>query len=179
MVRRSLATQGAASSYKKFGDEPTDHSIGRSRGGLTTKNHLVSDGRGRVLAFILTPGQSADTSMLVQTMEQIRVPTTGRARTRPDRLLADKGYPSKANRARLRQHRIAATIPEREDQIAHRRKKSGRPIDFGDAQRERYKGRNVVERAFNEDKQWRGLATRYEKLALTYRGGAVLRAITL
>jgi hypothetical protein len=44
---------------------------------------------------------------------------------------------------------------------------------------EDYKGRNVVERGFNEDKQWRGPATRYDKLALTYRGGAVLRAITL
>ena len=42
-----------------------------------------------------------------------------------------------------------------------------------------YKGRNVVERGFNATKQWRGLATRYDKLALTYRGGAVLRAITL
>ncbi|MCR2811072.1 MULTISPECIES: transposase [unclassified Microbacterium] len=42
-----------------------------------------------------------------------------------------------------------------------------------------YKGRNVVERGFNDTKQWRGLATRYDKLAPTYRGGAVLRAITL
>ena len=45
--------------------------------------------------------------------------------------------------------------------------------------KEDYKGRNVVERNFNTFKQWRGLATRYEKLALTYRGGAVLRAITI
>jgi transposase len=42
-----------------------------------------------------------------------------------------------------------------------------------------YKRRNVVERAFNVFKQWRGLATRYDKLSLTYRGGAVLRAITI
>ncbi|MGO4582546.1 transposase, partial [Arthrobacter sp. 2RAF6] len=39
--------------------------------------------------------------------------------------------------------------------------------------------RNVVERNFNTFKQWRGLATRYDKLALTYRGGAVLRAVTI
>ena len=114
--------------------------------------------------------------MLVQTMEQIRVPTTGRARTSPDRLLADKGYPSKANRASLRQHRIAATIPEREGQIAHRRKKSGRPIDFGDAQRERYKGRNVVERCFNKLKQWRGIAMRSDKYARYYHAGICLAA---
>ena len=40
-----------------------------------------------------------------------------------------------------------------------------------------YRGRNVVERSFNALKHWRGLATRYDKLALTYRGGAVLAAI--
>lgn len=52
----------------------------------------------------------------------------------------------------------------------------GRPVryDLDD-----YKNRNVVERGLNEDKQWRGLATRYDKLAPTYRGGAVLKAITL
>jgi len=42
---------------------------------------------------------------------------------------------------------------------------------------EAYKGRNVVERSFNTLKQWRGLATRYDKLAITYRGGVVLAAI--
>nr|WP_279432325.1 transposase [Aeromicrobium phragmitis] len=41
------------------------------------------------------------------------------------------------------------------------------------------KGRNVVERGFSESKRWSGLATRYDKLALTYRGGVVLRAVTL
>ena len=129
-----------------------------------------------MLAFILTPGQSADTSMLIQTMEQVRVPTSGRARTRPDRLLADKGYPSKANRTWLRRHGIATTIPERDDQIAHRRKKPGRPIDFGEAQRERYKGRNVVERCFNKLKQWRGLAMRSDKYARNYHAGICLAA---
>ena len=70
--------------------------------------------------------------MLVPTLEQIRVPgPVGRPRTRPDQVLADKGYPSKANRAWLRAHGIAATIPERDDQIAHRRIRPGRPIDFG------------------------------------------------
>lgn len=44
---------------------------------------------------------------------------------------------------------------------------------------EDYKGRNVVERAFNQDNQWRGLATHYDKRATVYRAGAVLRAITL
>lgn len=67
----SAGTQGARSNYKKFGAEPPDHAIGRSRGGLTTKNHLVCDGRGRALAFLLTPGQAADTSMLIDTLSDL------------------------------------------------------------------------------------------------------------
>ena len=144
---------------------------------MTTKNHLVCDGKGRALAFVLTPGQTADTSMLAATLEQIRVPSgRGRPRTRPDRVMADKGYPSKANRAWLRQRGIAATIPERDDQIAHRRKKRGRPIDFGDEQHVRYRGRNVVERCFNKLKQWRGIAMRSDKTARNYHAGLCLAA---
>ncbi|HZA71772.1 MAG TPA: transposase [Propionibacteriaceae bacterium] len=55
--------------------------------------------------------------------------------------------------------------------MAHRRRRGsagGRPPDF-DA--DTYKSRNVIERSFNDHKQWRGLATRYDKLATTYRGG--------
>jgi transposase len=144
---------------------------------LTTKTHLVADGRGRALAFVLTPGQAADTSMLGATLDQIRVPgATGRPRTGPDRVIADKGYPSRANRAWLRERGIAATIPERDDQIAHRRRRPGRPIDFGDAQRHRYKDRNVVERCFNKLKQWRGIAMRSDKTASSYHAGLCLAA---
>jgi hypothetical protein len=50
-----------------LGDEPADHAIGRSRGGLTTKTHLVADGKGWALAFVLTGGQVADTTMLPDT----------------------------------------------------------------------------------------------------------------
>jgi transposase len=144
---------------------------------LTTKTHLVADGRGRALAFVLTPGQAADTSMLAATLDQIRVPgATGRPRTRPDRVIADKGYPSRANRSWLRQRGIAATIPERDDQIAHRRRRPGRPIDFGDEQQHRYKDRNVVERCFNKLKQWRGIAMRSDKTAASYHAGLCLAA---
>ena len=94
-------------------------------------------------------------------------------------LLADKGYPSKANRTWLRRHGIATTIPERDDQIAHRRKKPGRPIDFGEAQRERYKGRNVVERCFNKLKNARRVATRYDKTAQSFLGFIDITSIRL
>ncbi|WP_285843816.1 IS5 family transposase [Kocuria palustris] len=169
---------GGSANHKNPRFEPPDHGIGRSRGGLTTKLHLVCDGRGRPLGMMITSGNINDTAMMTAVLENVRVPRAGkgRPRTRPDRVLADKGYPSKANRAWLRDRRIAATIPERNDQIAHRRKKPGRPIDFGDQQQGRYKGRNVVERCFNRLKQWRGIAMRSDKLARNYRAAVSLAA---
>lgn len=112
---------------------------------------------------------------------ELRVPRIGpgRPRTRPDALRADKAYSSRAHRARLRSRGIAAVIPEPADQAAHRKRRGsrgGRPVAF-DA--EDYKKRNVVERAFNVLKNWRGLAARYDKHALVYRGGLVLAAILM
>lgn len=103
----------------------------------------------------------------------------GRPRTRPDAVLGDKAYSSRAHRERLRARGIKTVIPEPSDQIRNRKRRGsrgGRPPAF-DA--EIYRGRNVVERSFNTVKQWRGLATRYDKLAVVYRGAAVLRAITI
>ena len=93
--------------------------------------------------------------------------------------MGDKAYSSKANRKMLRDRNIHAVIPERSDQIANRKRRGragGRPPGLD---KEAYKRRNVIERSFAVFKQWRGIATRYDKLALTYRGGAVLRAITI
>jgi len=127
---------------------------------------------------VLTAGNVNDTTMMTATLDAVRVPRAGagRPRTRPERVLADKGYPSKANRAWLRSRGIAATIPERDDQIAHRRKRPGRPIDFGPDQQDRYRGRNVVERSFNKLKQWRGIAMRTDKTARSYRAAITLAA---
>lgn len=103
----------------------------------------------------------------------------GRPRIRPDALLGDKAYSSRGNRALLRAKAIKAVIPQPSDQISHRKRRGslgGRPPAFDPVA---YKGRNVVERSFNNHKQWRGLATRYDKLAAVYRGGVVLRAITI
>lgn len=81
--------------------------------------------------MMITGENINDTTMMTAVLEDIRVPRAGRGRprTRPDGVLADKGHLSKANRTWLRDRGIAATIPERDDQIAHRRKKPGRPID--------------------------------------------------
>jgi transposase len=92
-------------------------------------------------------------------------------------VVADKAYSHPSTRNALRQRGIRAVIPERSDQVSHRKargSKGGRPPAF-DAQT--YRGRNVVERCFNKMKEWRGIATRYDKLAVTYLGGVVLAAI--
>lgn len=97
-------------------------------------------------------------------------------RARPAAVLGDKAYGSRGNRAMLRSRGIAAVVPEVSDQIAARKRKGskgGRPPAFGEG---KYEDRNVVERSFALVKQWRGIATRYDKLAITYRAGAVLHA---
>ena len=162
-------------------DEPDDHAIGRSRGGLTTKTHALVDGNGLPLVIAVTPGQANDSPALPKLLAELRVPRLGpgRPRCRPDALRADKAYSARAHRAHLRARGITAVIPEPSDQIRHRQNRGsrgGRPVDFDAAD---YKNRNVVERAFNHMKNWRGLATRYDKHALVYRGGVVLAAILL
>lgn len=114
-------------------------------------------------------------------LREIRVPQRGlgRPRTRPHRLLGDKGYSSAANRRLLTRRGIAVTIPERADQLANRRRKGhagGRPHAFDPTT---YKRRNVVERCFNRFKQWRAIATRYDNKALNYRAGIVLASVIL
>ncbi|GAB3808121.1 hypothetical protein GCM10027605_39880 [Micromonospora zhanjiangensis] len=132
----------------------------------------MTDGRGRSLATRVTPGQVADTKQLIALLDQVSVKRpggVGRPRKRPDSLSADKAYSCKANRAALRVRKIEAVIPERTDQKANRAKKGssgGRPPSFDT---DRYRQRNQVERGFNRRKQWRGLATRYDKLSESYQ----------
>ena len=129
----------------------------------------------------VTAGQAGDSPMLKYLLHDLAVARLGpgRARTRPSALLGDKAYSSKATRAMLRAMRTRAVIPEPADQATHRRHRGrhgGRPPVLDT---DTYKNRNVVERCFCDHKQWRGLATRYDKLASTYRGAVVLRAIIL
>ena len=146
---------------------------------MTTKIHLVADGGGRGLAVLLTPGQASDSPMLGPLLEAVAVPRLegGPPRRTPEVVIADKAYSSAANRELLRRRGIRTVIPERADQIAHRKKRGrrgGRPPGFD---RDTYKRRNVIERAFNKAKHWRGVATRYDKLACCYRAGLVMALI--
>jgi transposase len=159
--------------------EPADHAIGRSRGGLTTKVHALTDGGGRVLVVLLTGGNVHDSPMFAQLMAALRVARSGpgRPRTRPDYLLADKGYSSRGNRRLLRERGIAHTIPEKADQADYRRRRGsagGRPPGFDP---DRYARRNTIERGFCQLKHWRGLATRYDKHARNYAGALSLAAL--
>lgn len=150
--------------------------LGRSRGGLTSKIHLAVERRCRPLSIILTPGQAADSPQFIPVLRKIRVRgPVGRPRSRPDAVAGDKAYSSRANRAHLRKRKIKAVIPEKADQAANRKKKGsagGRPVGH-DATL--YKDRNTVERAINKFKEWRGLATRYDKTPESYEAGLHLR----
>jgi transposase len=89
--------------------------IGRSRGGLTTKIHLACDGQGRPLAFTITAGNVNDCTQFEQVMARISVNRCGpgRPRTRPERVVADKGYSSTKIRSYLCRRGIKVAIPER------------------------------------------------------------------
>ncbi|MEU7527671.1 IS5 family transposase [Saccharothrix sp. NPDC042600] len=154
--------------------------LGRSRGGLSTKVHLACDERGRPLSVVLTPGQSGDAPRFDEVMAGVRCRTrSGRVRTRPDRVLADRAYDSRAIRGHLRRRGITATIPQAADRVRNRLAKGsrgGRPPAFDP---NAYKQRNTVERCINRLKQWRGLATRYDKTAHSYMAALTIASLMI
>ena len=116
--------------------------------------------------------------MFLPLMDQLRIARdTGRPRTTPDAVRGDKAYSLRAIRSHLRSRGIKAVIPEPDDQKGHRERRGsrgGRPVKLDKAD---YKNRNVVERQYCHLKQWRGLATRYDKHAIIYRAAIILNAV--
>ena len=127
--------------------------------------HLAADRRCRPISRVLTAGQRHDMIGFGPVLDGIRIRRRGpgRPRTRPGRILADKAYTNRPARTALRGRGIKAVIPERDIQITWRRAKGsrgGRPPAFDTAL---YKQRNTVERCINKLKQFRAVATRYDK----------------
>src|SRR5690625_6569525 len=99
-----ISPQGAGANHRNLAvEEPDGHAVGRSRGGLSSKVHAAVDGRGMPLAIVLTGGQRNDGAMLVEVLDDIRVPRLGpgRPRTRPEAVVADKAYSSGKTRKML------------------------------------------------------------------------------
>lgn len=146
--------------------------IGRSRGGLTTKIHLLADLRSRPLAAVVTAGQRGDTLAFAPLLARLRIARggPGRPRTRPGRLLGDRAYSSRAIRSQLRRRKVRTVVPEPVDQQAHRRRRGpagGRPPSFD---RDAYRLRNTTERCVNKLKTHRAVAMRTDKRAWIYDG---------
>jgi transposase len=139
--------QPRASACRGWKRGPAIHGIGRSRGGLTTKVHLVVDALGLPLAFEVTEGNRHDI-----------VPAPGLVlRTRPRCLLGDKAYSSHDLRALLDEINCQPVIPS-----------SSAWIDPPPYDKDLYKARAEVECTFSLLKQARRFATRYEKTLRNY-----------
>ena len=123
------------------------HAIGRSRGGPSTKVHLVVDALGLPIAFEITEGQRHDVT---------QAPALA-TRAESKQLLGDKGYDSAAFREHLASMNCVPVIPSKSDRA--------RKIPYD---RDLYKARAEVECTFNLLKQARRFATRYEKTARNY-----------
>ena len=109
-----------------------------------------------LITFLLTPGQESDINLAEQSMETGAVRRrTGYLRLHPKRLMADKGYTSRAFRKYLHWRNIRCTIP-------HRRNEHHQ----GTFNKQLYRKRNIVERLINRPKQFRRIALPAMKNAL-------------
>ena len=140
---------------------------------MSTKLHLRTDGAGRPLVLLVTPGQRHEVTQLERLLEGGVVkrtgrdgrPGRGRPRRRPVKLVGDKGYSFPSARRLLRRRGIRAVIPTKSDQ---RRRSS--------FDRMAYRGRNRVARSVGRLKQFRRVATRYDKRAINYLAWVTLAA---
>jgi transposase len=162
-VRRRVRKKNTGSPERLGGprtaqmQEPSDHALGRSRGGFGTKIHLVCDSHGFIVAIHVTAGQRHESRAFEPTMARRLVHRHRGPRRWPRRLAADKGYSYPGIRRWCRRRRIAATIPTRSNQPREER--------FDKAT---YRQRHIIEQVVGWYKEYRALGTRYEKLAVNY-----------
>jgi transposase len=121
--------------------------LGRSSGGFTSKLHAVVDALGNPLRLVVTPGQQADCTVAADLLAGLAVGA----------VLADKAYDTNAVVAAITRVGAAVVVPSK------RSRRTARVLD-----RNLYADRNKVERFFNRLKQYRRLATRYDKSAASF-----------
>lgn len=165
MIRAHQHAAGAT------GTDAQTEALGYSKGGFSTKIHLRCEGNGRPVTFLLTVGQRNESVVFESLMEQGEVKRVGRgrARVRPIRVAGDKAYTGRRIRRYLHRRGIGAVIPRLSNEP-----RRGTRFD-----RQAYRQRNRIERTFNRLKQFRRIATRYEKRAENYRAMLTIAAILL
>jgi transposase len=164
-----ISTPPALAGPALSGGEPPDEALGRSCGGFSTKIHVRAEGHGKPVTFHLTGGERHDSTALPDLLDTGAVRRKqGRPRLRPRRVVGDKAFAGQPSREHLRRRHLGAVIPTKSNQ----RRRQG-------FDREAYRARNRVERLFNRLKQFRRIATRYEKRACNYLAMLHIAAITL
>jgi transposase len=121
--------------------------VGRSRGGNTTKIHARVDALGNPREVQITPGNINDSTQAAELL----------ASATAQIIIGDKGYDSNEIITLIESRGMQAVIPPRKNRTNQR-----------SYDKDIYKERNIVERFFNRIKQYRGLATRYEKNLASY-----------
>lgn len=136
---------------------PEAQQIGTSRGGPNTKVHGLADSRGRLQTIVLSPGNRHDVVFAVPAISTAKKGVT---------ILADKAYDSDEFRTYLDEQGLGSCIPPKSN------RKDRRPYN-----RRNYKKRHRVENAFQRLKEYRGVATRYEKLGSTFKAFVTIAAL--
>lgn len=148
--------------------------LGVSRGGLGTKIHVLCEGAGRPITLTLTPGQRHESTQVETLLDQVAIGgKPGRPRRRFDVSAGDKGYDYPQIREQVRRRGSRPLIP-------HKKRKDGTyPPEAAGFDKARYRQRNVIERLIGRLKEWRAIATRYEKLAESFRAVVLLGFIMI
>jgi len=148
--RQSASLSGG----RKRGEQK--QAVGRSRGGRNTKIHALADAKGRLIAILLTGGDAHDCPVAERLIRRVKP---------PKRMLGDKAYDSAELREDLDEHGTKPVIPNR----CNRKQ----PFSFS---KRLYKLRWRIESAFNRLKDFRRIATRYDRLARNYLASVCLVA---
>lgn len=146
-------------------EEPADHALGRSRGGYSTKVHVLCDGHGHPLHFHRTPGQAHESTALVPLLvgadEQVTA-GDGEPVAWPVALAGDKGYRADWIDEYLLGLEIKPVIPSKENED-----RSARPVEVD---KEAYRRRSIVECLIGWLKECRRVFSRFEKTAKNFGG---------